>query len=101
MRVYHSIEDFPAEINTIITIGTFDGVHKGHKQVIKRINDIAKKQGCESVLLTFFPHPRHVLYPDDQQLKLLNTIEGTVVRTLIACNRICYYIASEALKITH
>ena len=75
MKVYHSIEDFPSEINTIITTGTFDGVHKGHKQVIKRLNDIAKKQGCESVLLTFYPHPRHVLYPDDQQLKLLNTID--------------------------
>ena len=75
MKVYHSIEDFPSEINTIITIGTFDGVHKGHKQVIKKLNNIAKKQGFESVLLTFYPHPRHVLYPDDQQLKLLNTID--------------------------
>ena len=43
MKVYHSIEDFPSEINTIITIGTFDGVHKGHKQVIKKLNNIAKK----------------------------------------------------------
>ena len=42
MKVYHSIEDFPSEINTIITIGTFDGVHKGHKQVIKKLNNIAK-----------------------------------------------------------
>ena len=75
MKVYHSIEDFPSEINTIITIGTFDGVHKGHKQVIKKLNNIAKKQGFESVVLTFYPHPRHVLYPDDQQLKLLNTID--------------------------
>ena len=75
MKVYHSIEDFPSEINTIITIGTFDGVHKGHKQVIKKLNNIAKKEGLESVVLTFYPHPRHVLYPDDQQLKLLNTID--------------------------
>ena len=42
MKVYHSIQDFPSEINTIITIGTFDGVHKGHKQVIKKLNNIAK-----------------------------------------------------------
>ena len=75
MKVYHSIEDFPSEINTIITIGTFDGVHKGHKQVIKKLNNIAKKEGLENVVLTFYPHPRHVLYPDDQQLKLLNTID--------------------------
>ena len=75
MKVYHCIEDFPTEINTIITTGTFDGVHKGHKQVIRRLNDIARKQGFRSVLLTFCPHPRHVLYPDNQQLKLLNTID--------------------------
>ena len=78
MQVYHSIEDFPSEINTIITIGTFDGVHKGHKQVIKRLNDIVKKKGLQSVLLTFYPHPRHVLYPDNQQLKLLNTIDEKI-----------------------
>jgi len=78
VKVYHSIEDFSSEINTIITIGTFDGVHKGHRQVIKRLNDIAKTQGCKSVLLTFYPHPRHVLHPDDQQLKLLNTIDEKI-----------------------
>ena len=78
MKVYHSIEEFPSEINTIITIGTFDGVHKGHKQVIKKLNNIAKKQGFESVVLTLYPHPRHVLYPDDQQLKLLNTIDEKI-----------------------
>jgi len=78
VKVYHSIEDFPSEINTIITIGTFDGVHKGHKQVIKKLNNIAKKQGFESVVLTLYPHPRHVLYPDDQQLKLLNTIDEKI-----------------------
>jgi len=78
VKVYHSIEDFPSEINTIITIGTFDGVHKGHKQVIKKLNNIARKQGFESVVLTLYPHPRHVLYPDDQQLKLLNTIDEKI-----------------------
>ena len=78
MKVYQSIKDFPSEINTIVTIGTFDGVHKGHQAVINRLNDIAKKEGLESVLLTFHPHPRHVIYPDDQQLKLINTIEEKV-----------------------
>ena len=78
MKVYHSIEDFPSEINTAITIGTFDGVHKGHKQVIKRLNDIASNDGCESVLLTFYPHPRYILHPDDQTLKLLNTVDEKI-----------------------
>lgn len=78
MRVYHSIEQFPSDIKTTLTIGTFDGVHKGHKHVLKRLNETAKKEGSESVLLTFYPHPRHVLYPDNQELKLLNTIEEKI-----------------------
>ena len=75
MKIHHSIEGFPSGIKTIVTIGTFDGVHKGHKAIINRINEIAKKEGLESVLLTFYPHPRHVLFPDDQELRLINTIE--------------------------
>ena len=75
MKIYHSIKEFPSDIDTIITIGTFDGVHKGHKEIVGRLNSTAKKEGLESVLLTFYPHPRHVLFPDDQKLKLINTIE--------------------------
>ena len=78
MKVYHSIEQFPSDIKTTLTIGTFDGVHKGHKHVLKRLNEIAEKEGSESVLLTFYPHPRHVLQPDNQTLKLLNTIEEKI-----------------------
>jgi riboflavin kinase / FMN adenylyltransferase len=75
VKIYHSIKEFPSDIDTIITIGTFDGVHKGHKEIVGRLNSTAKKEGLESVLLTFYPHPRHVLFPDDQKLKLINTIE--------------------------
>ncbi|MBT3621248.1 MAG: bifunctional riboflavin kinase/FAD synthetase [Flavobacteriales bacterium] len=78
MKVYHSIEQFPSDIKSILTIGTFDGVHKGHQYVLDRLNEIAKKEGGESVLLTFYPHPRHVLHPDDQALKLLNSIEEKI-----------------------
>ena len=78
MKIYHSIKEFPSDINTIVTIGTFDGVHKGHKEIVGRLNSTAKKEGLESVLLTFYPHPRHVLFPDDQKLKLINTIEEKI-----------------------
>ena len=78
MKIYRSIEDFPSDKNTIVTTGTFDGVHKGHKIIIDRINEIAKDEGMESVLLTFDPHPRHVIYPDDQQLRLIHTIEEKI-----------------------
>ena len=78
MKIYHSIEDFPSDVNTIVTIGTFDGVHKGHQIIINRINEIAKKEAMESVVLTFDPHPRHVIYPDDQDLRLIHTLEEKI-----------------------
>ena len=78
MKIFDSINKFPSNVKTIVTLGTFDGVHKGHIAIINKINDIAKKNNLESVLLTFYPHPRHVLYPDDQNLKLINTIEEKI-----------------------
>jgi len=78
VKIYHSINDFPQETKTIVTIGTFDGVHKGHLAIIKRINQVANENGLKSVLLTFYPHPRHVLYPEDQKLNLINTIEEKI-----------------------
>tara|TARA_B100000795_G_scaffold190976_1_gene145557 strand:+ start:113 stop:1045 length:933 start_codon:yes stop_codon:yes gene_type:complete len=78
VKVYHSIDQFTTEAKTTLTIGTFDGAHKGHKYVLKRLSEMAEKAGNESVLLTFYPHPRHVLYPDNQDLKLLNTIDEKI-----------------------
>ena len=60
--------------NTIITIGTFDGVHIGHQKIVKRLIKIAKKQKLQSVVLTFFPHPRMVLQKE-ANIKLINTID--------------------------
>ena len=78
MKIYHSIEDFPSDVNTVVTIGTFDGVHKGHITIINRLSKLAKKRGLESVLLTFDPHPRHVIYKDNQDLRLIHTIEEKI-----------------------
>lgn len=75
MKLYHSIKEFTPDFRPIITLGTFDGVHLGHQFILKRMNELAKKQNGESVLLTFYPHPRMVLYPDNQQLSLINTLE--------------------------
>jgi len=47
VKIYHSIKEFPSDINTIVTIGTFDGVHKGHKEIVGRLNSTAKKEGLE------------------------------------------------------
>lgn len=59
--------------NTAITIGTFDGVHIGHKRILERLTNNAKKMGVKSMVLTFFPHPRMVLQKDSE-IKLLNTL---------------------------
>ena len=75
MKVYSSIEEFQNVERPIVTTGTFDGVHFGHRKIIDRLKQLAQNCYGETVLLTFSPHPRMVLFPDDQDLKLLNTIE--------------------------
>jgi riboflavin kinase/FMN adenylyltransferase len=75
VKIYNSLEEFSPDFNVVLTLGTFDGVHIGHQSVIKKLNKDAQKIGGESVLLTFYPHPRHVLFPEDQKLKLLTTIK--------------------------
>jgi riboflavin kinase/FMN adenylyltransferase len=74
MRIYHSIDEFIPLKNAVVTIGTFDGVHIGHRKIISGIRDLARDSGGETVLLTFFPHPRMILHPEDESLKLINTI---------------------------
>lgn len=75
MRIYYSIDDFSPVKNAVVTSGTFDGVHVGHKKILSRLTEIARKTNGETVVITFWPHPRLVLYPDDTQLRLLNTFE--------------------------
>ena len=75
MKVFTTIPNYPSENKSIVTIGTFDGVHLGHRVVLRRMREIAKKTKGESVLLTFFPHPRHVLHKDNQDMKLITTLQ--------------------------
>jgi riboflavin kinase/FMN adenylyltransferase len=74
MRVYNNIDEFTAVNNAIVTIGTFDGVHIGHRKIISGIKELAESTGGETVILTFFPHPRMILHPEDESLKLITTI---------------------------
>lgn len=73
MKVFTDIKKVEGIRNPVVTTGTFDGVHKGHRFLINHLNKIAKQKEGESVLLTFFPHPRMVLFPDDTSLKLINS----------------------------
>lgn len=79
MNVYYSTREAAGKLkNPVITTGSFDGVHVGHKLIIDRLNEIAREIDGESVLITFFPHPRKVLYPDQTDLKLINTQEEKI-----------------------
>lgn len=78
MKVYHNIDEFQEISNAIVTTGTFDGVHAGHKVIIQRLKEIAAKVKGETVILTFFPHPRMVLFPEDNDLKLINSQEEKI-----------------------
>ena len=73
MKIHTDIDQFGPIKKAFVTTGTFDGVHLGHSVILKKLIKQAKKEGGESVLLSFHPHPRIVLFPDDNSLKLLNT----------------------------
>lgn len=75
MKIYEGLKDLPKIPYPVVTSGTFDGVHLGHQKILKRIKEIAKDNGGETVLLTFWPHPRLVLYPNEHKLRLLSTFE--------------------------
>lgn len=78
MKIYNSIQDIPSNEDTsVITIGTFDGVHLGHQHIINKLISSAKKCQSKSVILTFFPHPRMVLQKDTT-LKLLSTLDEKI-----------------------
>lgn len=89
LKLFHSINDFHSTKKTILTLGTFDGVHIGHKKILERITQNTENGKYESLVLTFFPHPRMVLQ-EKSEIKLLNTIaektkllEATGIENLI------------------
>lgn len=78
MKVYHSTDEIPLIKNPVLTLGTFDGVHSGHLEVINELKNAAKEINGETVLFTFHPHPRMVLHPDDHNLELIQPIEERI-----------------------
>ena len=89
MQVHRDIHNLPLFKNAVITIGTFDGVHTGHLQIIKQLKEEAKNINGESVIITFDPHPRMVIGPSPSlstvgrgekksEIKLLNTLEEKI-----------------------
>ena len=78
MKVFNNLNNLPAFQNAVLTIGSFDGVHRGHQQIIRQVNALAREVDGESVIITFHPHPRSVVYPKDTSLRLITTIEEKV-----------------------
>ncbi len=74
MKIFHSINDFVSSKKTILTLGTFDGVHIGHRKILEKLTQNGENGKYESLVLTFFPHPRMVL-KGQSEVKLLTTIE--------------------------
>lgn len=77
MKIYYDLKDLKA-VRPVVTIGTFDGVHLGHRKILGRLTEIAAATGGESLLFTFYPHPRQVLSPDEHNLRLITTLEEKV-----------------------
>lgn len=75
MNVYHSLDAFKKLDFAVVTSGTFDGVHLGHKKILNRLKEVANQFNGETVVITYWPHPQLILKPENNSLKLLNTFE--------------------------
>ena len=77
MKIHYGVDSFPKLSNAVITTGTFDGVHLGHKKILNKLIALGQENKTETVLLTFSPHPRIFLFPENE-LKLINTAEENI-----------------------
>jgi riboflavin kinase/FMN adenylyltransferase len=80
VKIFQDLTAINGIPNPVLTIGTFDGVHVGHQKILQQVKKDAEKIGGQSVLFTFFPHPRMVLYPESHGLKLLQTQEEKMAK---------------------
>ena len=78
MHIYYHIDQLPYFRNAVVTIGTFDGVHTGHAQILQQLREEAARIGGETVIITFYPHPRKVVGGGSGEVKLLNTLEEKI-----------------------
>ena len=78
VKVFTNIHDFSSHLATVVSVGTFDGLHKGHQAIINRLITIAGEKNLASVIVTFDPHPRYALHKDNEKLKLLSTTEEKI-----------------------
>jgi riboflavin kinase/FMN adenylyltransferase len=82
MNIYRNIKELPDFKNAVITIGSFDGVHTGHQKILDRVKAIADEVEGDSIVITFYPHPRRIVDASDSDISVLNTLDEKL--TLIA-----------------
>ena len=78
MRVFRGLDELPEISDSVITIGSFDGVHTGHQKILDRVKQLSSEIGSENYVLTFDPHPRSIIYPRDNSLELLSSLEEKI-----------------------
>ncbi len=78
MQVFFDIQNLPPFRSAIVTIGSFDGVHEGHRSILEKVKKMADELGGDSVVVTFDPHPRQILRPDDSSFRLLTTTDEKI-----------------------
>ena len=78
MKIYRSIEDYDEDKRSVVTIGTFDGIHLGHQKILSRLIKSSKNKDLNSVVLTFFPHPRIILNKYNE-LKMIDTLDEKII----------------------
>lgn len=99
MFIYNAISEIPTLKHAIVTIGTFDGVHLGHQKIIKRLLELKQQHGGETVLFTFEPHPRKVLFPEQTDLRLItNTNEKCELLKQFGIDHVLVYPFTKAFS---
>ena len=102
MRIFRDLVDLAEFKNSVVTIGTFDGVHLGHQKILNKLKNEANDINGESLLFTFYPHPRMVIFPESHNLKLIQTIDEKIesLREFGLDNLIIYPFTKEFSRLT-
>jgi riboflavin kinase/FMN adenylyltransferase len=102
VRIFRDLIDLAEFKNSVVTIGTFDGVHLGHQKILNKLKNEANDINGESLLFTFYPHPRMVIFPESHNLKLIQTIDEKIesLREFGLDNLIIYPFTKEFSRLT-
>ena len=78
MKIYYDLINFNCLDSSVITIGSYDGIHRGHFHIINKVKSIANSLGTKSVVITFNPHPRNIVNQQDENIKLLMSLDRKI-----------------------